>query len=69
MLGAESPLDYIHIYQKPMNRPAAERRESFSFRIGAEFRNAMNAFKQFRKGDGLKEHALCHHRHKLLFTP
>jgi hypothetical protein len=44
-------------------------RESFSFRIGTEFRKMMNVFKQIRNGDCLKKDILYHNQHKPLFIP
>jgi hypothetical protein len=46
-----------------------KRREPFSFRIGAEFRKAMNVFKQIRNRDCLEKHALYYDRHEPLFAP
>jgi hypothetical protein len=46
-----------------------EQREPFSFRMSAEFRKAVNVFKQFRVGYGLKKYMLYHNQHKPLFAP
>jgi hypothetical protein len=44
-------------------------REPCSFRISAEFRKAMNVFKQIRKGDCLEKYILYYDQHKPLFIP
>jgi hypothetical protein len=51
------------------DKQPVKRRKPFSFRIGAEFRKAVNVFKQFRGGYGLQKYMFYHDQHKPPLAP